>query len=90
MGNDDEPWHGTLGGYTNHRCRCDACRAANARHFREAKARRSREIPAHVHGTPNGYGNYKCRCAACTTAWAEVTLERRHRREAKADGAAPS
>jgi hypothetical protein len=35
----------------------------------------------------NGYGNYKCRCEACTTAWAEVTLERRHRREAKAEDA---
>lgn len=23
-----ELWHGTLGGYTNHRCRCDKCRAA--------------------------------------------------------------
>ena len=24
-----EKWHGTPGGYTNHRCRCAACREAN-------------------------------------------------------------
>lgn len=23
-----EKWHGTAGGYTNHKCRCDACTAA--------------------------------------------------------------
>ena len=23
------PWCGSLGGYTNHRCRCDRCREAN-------------------------------------------------------------
>lgn len=25
-----EAWHGTIGGYTNHGCRCTACRAANS------------------------------------------------------------
>jgi hypothetical protein len=24
-----EPWHGTRGGYTNHKCRCEACSACN-------------------------------------------------------------
>lgn len=23
-----EPWHGTHGGYTNHRCKCKLCREA--------------------------------------------------------------
>ena len=23
-----EPWHGTPGGYSNHKCRCPKCRAA--------------------------------------------------------------
>lgn len=26
--------HGTIGGYNNHRCRCDECRAANTRNMR--------------------------------------------------------
>lgn len=29
-----EAWHGTPGGYTNHRCRCDECRAAWAEYQR--------------------------------------------------------
>lgn len=29
-----EEWHGTLGGYTNHRCRCPECTSANTRHKR--------------------------------------------------------
>jgi hypothetical protein len=24
----DEPWHGSIGGYTNHDCRCECCRTA--------------------------------------------------------------
>ena len=30
-----DSWHGTVSGYTNHGCRCDACRAAQ-RAYREA------------------------------------------------------
>lgn len=29
--------HGTFGGYTNHRCRCDLCRAANREHQRRRR-----------------------------------------------------
>lgn len=29
-----ELWHGTLGGYTNHHCRCDGCRHAKAIYMR--------------------------------------------------------
>lgn len=28
------PWHGTYGGYKNHKCRCVPCRAANAERAR--------------------------------------------------------
>ena len=30
-----ETWHGTAGGYTNHACRCEACREANRIHHLE-------------------------------------------------------
>lgn len=38
-----EPWHGTAGGYINHGCRCDECRAAHAstiRLYRENQKKR--------------------------------------------------
>lgn len=34
-------WHGTSGGYTNHRCRCVGCRAAWAAAMRRYKAKRA-------------------------------------------------
>lgn len=62
-----EKWHGTSGGYTNHDCRCDECRKANAIMQRETKARRlARPIPEHMqHGHHNTYLNYGCRCELC-------------------------
>lgn len=35
-----ENWHGTPGGYTNHKCRCDACRLAWNACMREYKRKR--------------------------------------------------
>lgn len=65
-----EPWHGTTGGYTNHKCRCDDCRAALREYQKERRrARIAEATPDHVHGTANGYGNYGCRCDACRAAW---------------------
>ena len=32
--------HGTAGGYNNHKCRCDACRAAGAEYQRDYRAAR--------------------------------------------------
>jgi len=81
---ETEPWHGTSGGYGNHKCRCAECRAAWAASVAVSQERRSkRPVPEHVHGTQNGYGNYKCRCAPCTAEWARATLDRYHRRRAK-------
>ncbi|MCD6056536.1 MAG: hypothetical protein K0R44_8 [Thermomicrobiales bacterium] len=43
------PWCGTSGGYGNHHCRCDACRAANAamaKDWRDRNAERSRAVKA--------------------------------------------
>jgi hypothetical protein len=30
-----EPWHGTINGYNNHKCRCRPCKDAHNAHFRE-------------------------------------------------------
>lgn len=35
-----EHWHGTINGYTNHKCRCGACRAAFATYQSEYRAKR--------------------------------------------------
>lgn len=61
--------HGTLGGYNNHRCRCDACRAAKAESQRDYK-RRAREKKAELarsgtHGTYTMYVIFGCRCLFC-------------------------
>lgn len=34
-----ESWHGTVGGYTHHRCGCDACREAFMAYQREYRAK---------------------------------------------------
>lgn len=68
-GTQGERWHGTSGGYTNHKCRCTECRAAWAVLIMKMKARRkAAPTPDHVHGTTNGYTGYGCRCADCTRA----------------------
>jgi hypothetical protein len=64
--------HGTAGGYTNHRCRCDDCRRA----WSEDHARRTAERAALLaadpglapHGSASTYRNYLCRCTACVLA----------------------
>lgn len=37
----EERWHGTIGGYTNHACRCDGCRAAQTEYRRTAQSWRA-------------------------------------------------
>lgn len=36
---DHRGWHGTTAGYTNHKCRCEACRAAWRNYRRSYRAR---------------------------------------------------
>lgn len=63
-------WHGTLGGYTNHRCRCTACRAAHNAYAKAVRrGERVVESPRWRHGTLTGYGLHACRCEPCRTAW---------------------
>jgi hypothetical protein len=80
LASDDER-HGTDGGYTNQKCRCQPCRAGHAKAQREANRRRSeRPIPGHVHGSINGYRNYLCRCEKCLEAKRIVSREQYRRR----------
>lgn len=65
----DDPRHGTINGYGNLACRCDACKAANAAYQRKLRLERhGRPIPDHVHGTENGYARWYCKCDACRAA----------------------
>lgn len=77
-------WHGTTGGYTNHKCRCDGCRAAWAEYTRGIKARRAstlKDANDPRHGKASFYGNHGCRCIDCTAAWtAAITKNTRNRR----------
>lgn len=71
--NPDDPRHGTVNGYTNHGCRRECCRAANAAAQRAARARRAgMKPPEEVHGTENGYTNWRCKCPRCKAAHAEA------------------
>lgn len=76
-----DPRHGSVNAYTNHNCRCDRCKAANARQQKAARERRRQtpyeEIPAQVHGTENGYTNWGCRCGPCTDAHNENARNKR-------------
>lgn len=71
-------------GYKHHGCRCDACRAANAKHEGTDRQRRAARIvwnPLLVpHGTLWAYNNWVCRCSACRASHAErMRIERQQR-----------
>lgn len=80
VGNGNERWHGTSGGYSNHQCGCKPCKAAFSQAQKiSSQRRRDKPVPEHVHGTPNGYGNWHCRCDRCLTANREANREYRKR-----------
>jgi hypothetical protein len=54
--------HGTANGYNNHRCRCDACRAAWA----EYQASRRTPCPAGCGRLVHSRGDTKRKCHTCT------------------------
>lgn len=66
-----EIWHGTPGGYSNHKCRCDECRLAWNQYCIERRKRRKLEFQAGeievTHGTSTAYA-YGCRCFVCVEA----------------------
>lgn len=60
--------HGTLSGYTNHKCRCDDCRHAMATYNRELRRSKGIQPPKRAqHGSPSKY-RAGCRCEECVAA----------------------
>ncbi|WP_037164973.1 hypothetical protein [Rhodococcoides fascians] len=77
--------HGSISTYTNHACRCDECKAENARVQAEFRsAQRAKRIvidgdffhPEANHGTSTAYNAYGCRCRVCRAGHATVKRER--------------
>jgi hypothetical protein len=80
---DDGLDHGSTSTYTNHECRCSACRTAWAdycdalKHTRERRLARDPDVVPH--GRASTYSNWRCRCPECTEAW---RVDAKRRREA--------
>ncbi|MGQ0847228.1 MAG: hypothetical protein ACT4QF_24175 [Sporichthyaceae bacterium] len=81
---DDDWEHGVVGTYTNRKCRCEACRAANSAYQAQRKAQRREQLAANPdlapHGIATTYSNWGCRCARCTAAWRTACADRAQRR----------
>lgn len=73
----DGPQHGTTNMYSNHKCRCDACRRAhNLACARRKRANVGLELPEGMsHGNKNSYQR-GCRCDLCRRAHANYSAER--------------
>jgi hypothetical protein len=80
----DDPRHGTVNGYNNHRCRCDRCREAQRIYINDYNHRTGRHRPRVQylaedfpiqHGTETGYN--RCRCDECKAAAAAARQRRR-------------
>ncbi len=81
-----DPRHGTANGYTNLRCRCPDCQAANAEKMQGERSGRTARLAADLdlapHGEANTYSNWRCRCRPCTAAWSAEAVARNRRRRA--------
>lgn len=76
---DGDPRHGTVNGYKNWKCRCDACRLASAAEHREYM-RRLREAGRVLgeHGSAIAYET-GCRCDTCRLAHNQRSVEKKRR-----------
>ncbi|QDK01438.1 HNH endonuclease [Microbacterium phage LeeroyJenkins] len=65
-----EKWHGTTGGYNNHKCRCDPCRLAWNKYCRERKRVRRNEFVPEANDTHGSEKMYQrgCACTVCKSA----------------------
>lgn len=71
-----DPRHGTYNGYSNLKCRCSRCRAANVVKNREMRVNRWAKTEANDgiapgrrnHGTSITYSNWGCTCPKCLNA----------------------
>ncbi len=68
---DGDPRHGTVNGYSNLKCRCEACRFQWRGFVAAARTRRRSTGLApddKRHGASTTYSNYGCRCDPCRLA----------------------
>ena len=88
----DAPWHGTLTGYTAHKCRCAMCKRCLADYaatrraeppVRDAEPKMGRPRNPNVPHGITGYMNYRCRCVVCKASNAEHSQRRRDNRKAQ-------
>lgn len=67
--------------YSNHRCRCEECRAAWRAYVQRRRAERRVLLLAGLvspaHGNESTYNNYHCRCGECRLAH-NATRVRQH------------
>lgn len=89
--------HGTVGAYSNHHCRCAACRQAHRTAVNRQRAQRYAlrvsvdgvwvaPLPADRHGRVAAYTNWGCRCRPCTDAATASTIRSRTRSASAAGG----
>ena len=76
--------HGTRYRYDREYCRCNECKAANAKHQKLLREKLLyKPIPRGYHGKASTYINYGCRCKRCAKAhklaWETQQLRREDR-----------
>lgn len=81
-----EPWHGTEGGTSNHKCKCLACRTVWKQYCLKRRAERAASIDPNDerHGKYSFYVNYGCRCDPCRDANNARARDLRKRRKVRA------
>jgi hypothetical protein len=66
--------HGSYLTYTNHKCRCEPCRAAWRTYTSDLRQRLAERLAADPslapHGKSSTYTNWGCRCGPCGAAQA--------------------
>jgi Zn finger protein HypA/HybF involved in hydrogenase expression len=70
----DRP-HGEYLTYTNGKCRCSPCRAANTAYNKEMRAKRREQVlepDDPRHGKNSTYVEYACRCPLCRQAHSDL------------------
>lgn len=65
--------HGTITGYTTHKCRCYECKDAMRAYVADLRARRRQQVqaeglPEHIEHGFSAYTNWGCRCETCRAA----------------------
>lgn len=76
--------HGTLSAYSNNKCRCAKCKAAQREYGIKRRAKVASGVTKVKHGTANAYKS-GCRCAPCKSAHRKRVKEYRAERLERGD-----